>query len=77
MKNNVWTNQALANESIEDYGAKIPGGRFGGNFDRMINDMIVDHSFGVQKHQKFDPKKPESDFLRQTDKFWTPADLPI
>ena len=66
----------MSNESIDSYGGKVAGGKFGGNFDKMIGEMLNKQKLTLEKHKKFDPKKTDSSFLQQTDKFWNPADLP-
>jgi hypothetical protein len=73
----VFVNEALSNESFETWGVKTLGGLHGGNCDRMINEMISEHETSLLKHKTFVPKKTDSHFLQQTDKFWNPADLPI
>ena len=77
MKNNVFVNEALTNQSFESYGVKTLGGLHGGNFDTMIAGMIEEHNENLRKHSEFNPKNTDSHFLRQTDKFWNPADLPL
>ena len=66
----------MSNKSTEDYGGKMIGGALGGNFEIQIMNSVDEMTQSQQKHQKFDPKKTDSSFLKQTDKFWNPADLP-
>ncbi len=77
MRNNVFVNEALSNETIETMGGKTIGGLHGGNCDRMINEMISEHEQNLVKHKKFNIKSPDSHYLQHRDKFWNPADLPI
>ena len=76
LRHNVFTNEAMSNKSTEDYGGKMIGGALGGNFEIQMMNAVDEHEQTKQKYQKFDAKKTDYSFLRQTDKFWNPADVP-
>ena len=76
MNTNVWTNEPMSNKSMESYGGQTIGGKFGGNYDQKMLGLIDNYELAKQKHKNFDPKKTDDYYLQQTDKFWSPNDLP-